>query len=34
LRSSGFGSGSTGPFEDNWGATWRKSSGSDIENRD
>jgi hypothetical protein len=26
--------GSTQPHEDNWGATWRKSSGSGLENRD
>jgi hypothetical protein len=34
LRSSGSGMGSTQPREDNWGATWRKSSGSRLENRD
>jgi hypothetical protein len=33
-RSSGSGTGSTQPREDNWGATWRKSSGSGLENRD
>jgi hypothetical protein len=34
LRSSGSGMGSTQPREDNWGATWRKSSCSCLENRD
>jgi hypothetical protein len=34
LRSSGSGMGSTQPREDNWGTTWRKSSGSGVENRD
>jgi hypothetical protein len=33
LASSGSGMGSTQPREDNWGATWRKSSGSGLENR-
>jgi hypothetical protein len=30
LRSSGSGTGSTQPREDNWEATWRKSSGSGL----
>jgi hypothetical protein len=34
LRSSGSGTGSTQNREDNWEATWRKSSGSGLENRD
>jgi hypothetical protein len=34
LRSSGPGRGSTQPWEDNWGASWMKSSGSTLENRD
>jgi hypothetical protein len=33
LRSSESGTGSAQPREDNWGATWKKSSGSDLENR-
>jgi hypothetical protein len=33
LRSSWSGTGSTQPREDNWGATWKKSSGSGLENR-
>jgi hypothetical protein len=33
LRSSGSGTGSTQPREDNWGATWKDSSGSGLENR-
>jgi hypothetical protein len=33
LRSSGSGMGSTQPHEDNWGATWKESSGSVLENR-
>jgi hypothetical protein len=33
LRSCGSGTGSTQPREDNWGATWKKSSGSSLENR-
>jgi hypothetical protein len=33
LRSSGCGTGSTEPREDNWGATWKQSSGSGLENR-
>jgi hypothetical protein len=32
LRSSGSGMGSTQPREDKWGATWKKSSGSGLEN--
>jgi hypothetical protein len=31
---SGSGTGSTQPREDNWGATWRKSSGSGLANRE
>jgi hypothetical protein len=34
LRSSEFGTGSTQPREDNRGATWKKSRGSGLENRD
>ena len=34
LNSSGSGTGSTQPREVNWGATWIKSSGSGLENRD
>jgi hypothetical protein len=34
LRSSGSGTGSTQPREYNWGATWKKKSGSGLENRD
>jgi hypothetical protein len=34
LRRSGSGTESTQPREDNWGATWRKSRGSGIENQD
>jgi hypothetical protein len=34
LGSSGPGKGSTQPREDNWGATWKKSSGSGLENWD
>ena len=34
LSSSGSGTGSTQPREVNWGATWIKSSGSGLENRD
>jgi hypothetical protein len=33
VRSSGSGTGSTQPCEDNWGATWKDSSGSGLENR-
>jgi hypothetical protein len=33
LRRSGSGTGSTQPREDNWGATWKNSSGSGLENR-
>jgi hypothetical protein len=33
LRSSGSGTGSTQPREDNWGTTWKDSSGSGLENR-
>jgi hypothetical protein len=33
LRSSGSGTGSTQPREDNWDATWKDSSGAGIENR-
>jgi hypothetical protein len=32
LRSSGSGTGSTQPREDNWEATWKDSSGSGLEN--
>jgi ribosomal protein L37E len=32
-KSSGSGMGSTQPREYNWGATWKKSSGSCLENR-
>jgi hypothetical protein len=32
LSSSGTGTGSTQPREDKWGATWKKSSGSGLEN--
>jgi hypothetical protein len=31
LRSSGSGTGSTHPRQYNWGATWKKSSGSGLE---
>jgi hypothetical protein len=34
LHSSGSGTGSTQPCEDKWGATWKKSSGSGLENWD
>jgi hypothetical protein len=34
LRSSGPGPGSTQPREYNWGATWKKNSGSGLENRE
>jgi hypothetical protein len=34
LRSSGSGTGSTQSREDKWGATWKKSSGSGLENLD
>jgi hypothetical protein len=34
LRSSGSGTWSTQPREHNWGATWKKSSASGLENRD
>jgi hypothetical protein len=33
LTSSGSGTGSAQPREDNWGATWKESSGSGQENR-
>jgi hypothetical protein len=33
-KSSGSGTGSTQPREYNWGATWQKSSGSCLENRE
>jgi hypothetical protein len=33
-KGSGFGTGSTQPREYNWGATWLKSSGSCLENRE
>jgi hypothetical protein len=33
LRSSGSGTGSTQPREDNWGGTWKESSGSGLENQ-
>jgi hypothetical protein len=33
-NSSGSGTGSTQPREYNWGATWQKSSGSCLENRE
>jgi hypothetical protein len=33
LRSSGSGTGFTQPREDKWGATWKESSGSGLENR-
>jgi hypothetical protein len=33
LRSSGSGTGSTQPREDNWGATCKDSSGCGLENR-
>jgi hypothetical protein len=33
-RSSGAGTRSTQPPEHNWGATWMRSSGPDLENRD
>jgi hypothetical protein len=32
LRSSGSGTGCTQACEDNWGATWKESSGSGVEN--
>jgi hypothetical protein len=34
LSSSGSGTGSTQPREDKWGDTWKKSSGSGLENWD
>jgi hypothetical protein len=34
LRSSGSGTGSTQPREYNWGATWKKNSGSGLESRE
>jgi hypothetical protein len=34
VSSSGSGTGFTQPREDNWGATWKKSSGSGLENRE
>jgi hypothetical protein len=34
LRSSGSGTGSTQPREYNWGATWKKGSGSGLKNLD
>jgi hypothetical protein len=34
LRSRGSGTGSTQPREYNWGATWKKSSGSGLESRE
>jgi hypothetical protein len=34
LRNSGCGTGSTQPLEYNWGATWKKSSGSCLERRE
>jgi hypothetical protein len=33
-KSSGSGTGPTQPREYNWGATWKKSSGSCLENRE
>jgi hypothetical protein len=33
LRSSGSGTGYTQPHEDNWGATWKESSGFGLQNR-
>jgi hypothetical protein len=33
-KSSGSGTGSTQPHEYKWGATWQKSSGSCLENRE
>jgi hypothetical protein len=33
LRSNGSGTGFTQPRENNWGATWKESSGSGLENR-
>jgi hypothetical protein len=33
LRSSGFGTGSTKPREDNWGVTWKESSSSGLDNK-
>jgi hypothetical protein len=33
-KSSGSGTGSTQPLEYNWGGTWKKSSGSCLENRE
>jgi hypothetical protein len=34
LSSSGSGTGPLGPYESKWGATWKKSSGSGLENWD
>jgi hypothetical protein len=34
LSSSGSGTGYSQPREDKWGATWKKSSGSGLENWD
>jgi hypothetical protein len=34
IKSSGSGTGSTQPREYNWGATWKKSSGSCLEKRE
>jgi hypothetical protein len=34
LRSRGSGTGSAQPRDENWGATWRRSSDSGLENRD
>jgi hypothetical protein len=34
LSSSGFGTGPLSPWEDEWGVTWKKSSGSGVENGD
>jgi hypothetical protein len=34
LRSSGPGTGPTQPYEYNWKAAWKKSSGSSLENRE
>jgi hypothetical protein len=33
-RSRGSGTGSTQPRKDNWGPTWKKNTGSGVENRD